>query len=459
MAFNVDRTEGRARRWWTAAAVAINLGGAGLVQVRRLPVHQRHQPPQLPGPGHPPSCSRGCCCLPGSRSSPSRPSATWWTSSAASCTRSGCSTSPCTCRSSRTCWPGPSSGLRSSCPRPGSASIPGRSEAGRALWLISRGLFKKVVIASYLATHGADPLFAVPGRHAGIEALFGVYAYAIQIYADFSGYTDIAIGLALLLGIRFPQNFDSPYRSLSLQEFWRRWHMTLSRFLRDYLYIPLGGSRKGPRRTYINLMATMLLGGSVARRLLDLRGVGRLARGRSGLRAGPALAPQPEPVGSGCRRDSAGHGGHPGRCPRSEQRQHGRPGGGCLAAPRARVAPVARVWTSRVAAWAITFNFVCLGWILFRASSVRQRRPGVQADLHRGAARAPESHGCPDRRMRPRRAVDPRPALRRLPAGVRTRGACRPRPSLWRESSWSSTPSARPVSPRSSTSASRPCRR
>jgi alginate O-acetyltransferase complex protein AlgI len=91
--------------------------------------------------------------------------------------------------------------------------------------------------------------------------LVAVYAYAIQIYADFSGYTDMAIGLALLLGFRFPQNFDGPYTATSLQDFWRRWHMTLSRWLRDYLYIPLGGSRKGRWQTYRNIMLTFLLGG------------------------------------------------------------------------------------------------------------------------------------------------------------------------------------------------------
>jgi D-alanyl-lipoteichoic acid acyltransferase DltB (MBOAT superfamily) len=91
--------------------------------------------------------------------------------------------------------------------------------------------------------------------------LVGVYAYAIQIYADFSGYTDMAIGLALLLGVRFPQNCDSPYSAESIQDFWRRWHMTLSRWLRDYLYIPLGGNRGGGIATYRNLMITMVLGG------------------------------------------------------------------------------------------------------------------------------------------------------------------------------------------------------
>ena len=88
-----------------------------------------------------------------------------------------------------------------------------------------------------------------------------IVAYAVQIYCDFSGYTDIAIGIAKLLGFQFPQNFDRPYSARSVQEFWRRWHMTLSRWLRDYLYIPLGGNRKGTVRTYVNLMITMLLGG------------------------------------------------------------------------------------------------------------------------------------------------------------------------------------------------------
>ena len=91
--------------------------------------------------------------------------------------------------------------------------------------------------------------------------LLAIYGFAAQIYCDFSGYTDMAIGLALLLGFQLPQNFNRPYLALSLQDFWRRWHMTLSRWLRDYLYIPLGGNRGGVRRTYRNLMLTMLLGG------------------------------------------------------------------------------------------------------------------------------------------------------------------------------------------------------
>jgi D-alanyl-lipoteichoic acid acyltransferase DltB (MBOAT superfamily) len=138
---------------------------------------------------------------------------------------------------------------------------PRHVDASRAFFLIFIGLFKKVVIANLLATEIVDAVFASPNQHSSLEALVGVYAYAIQIYADFSGYTDMAIGLALLLGFRFPQNFDSPYTSTSIQDFWRRWHMTLSRWLRDYLYIPLGGNQRGSKRTYVNLMATMLLGG------------------------------------------------------------------------------------------------------------------------------------------------------------------------------------------------------
>jgi D-alanyl-lipoteichoic acid acyltransferase DltB (MBOAT superfamily) len=138
---------------------------------------------------------------------------------------------------------------------------PRRVDASRAFFLIAGGLFKKVVIANFLATSIVDNVFASPGRHSGLETLIAVYAYAVQIYADFSGYTDIAIGLALLLGFRFPQNFDAPYTARSLQDFWRRWHMTLSRWLRDYLYIPLGGNRRSRLFTYRNLMLTMVLGG------------------------------------------------------------------------------------------------------------------------------------------------------------------------------------------------------
>jgi D-alanyl-lipoteichoic acid acyltransferase DltB (MBOAT superfamily) len=134
-------------------------------------------------------------------------------------------------------------------------------DTSRAFFLIGTGLFMKVVIANYLAANIVDEVFANPSQYSSLEILIAVYAYAVQIYADFAGYTDIAIGIALLLGFKFPQNFDSPYAAVSLQDFWRRWHMTLSRWLRDYLYIPLGGSRRGPAITYRNLLLTMLLGG------------------------------------------------------------------------------------------------------------------------------------------------------------------------------------------------------
>ena len=100
-----------------------------------------------------------------------------------------------------------------------------------------------------------------PRQHSAPEAIFAAWGYAVQIYCDFSGYTDIAIGLALLLGFRFPQNFDAPYTARNLQDFWRRWHMTLSRWLRDYLYIPLGRQRGGEAQTVRNIMITMVLGG------------------------------------------------------------------------------------------------------------------------------------------------------------------------------------------------------
>ena len=130
-----------------------------------------------------------------------------------------------------------------------------------AAWLILGGLFKKVVVSSYLAAQIVDPVFGDPARRSAADALFGILGYAIVIYADFSGYTDIAIGVARLLGFRFPRNFDRPYAARSIQDFWRRWHMTLSRWLRDYLYIPLGGNRRGDRRTAWNIWITMVLGG------------------------------------------------------------------------------------------------------------------------------------------------------------------------------------------------------
>jgi D-alanyl-lipoteichoic acid acyltransferase DltB (MBOAT superfamily) len=138
---------------------------------------------------------------------------------------------------------------------------PSRVAVGAGISLIALGLVKKVVIADYLARSVVDPVFGVPQQFHAPDVLLAAYAYTAQIYCDFSGYTDMAIGLALLMGYVFPQNFNSPYKATGFQDFWRRWHMTLSRFLRDFLYIPLGGNRGGKWFVYRNLMLTMLLGG------------------------------------------------------------------------------------------------------------------------------------------------------------------------------------------------------
>jgi len=131
----------------------------------------------------------------------------------------------------------------------------------KALVLIFAGLLKKGVIADYLSINFVDRVFESPALFSGVENLLGVYAYALQIYCDFSGYSDIAIGVAALLGFNLPINFNSPYKAYSITDFWRRWHISLSTWLRDYLYIPLGGNRKGAFRQHLNLLVTMLLGG------------------------------------------------------------------------------------------------------------------------------------------------------------------------------------------------------
>jgi D-alanyl-lipoteichoic acid acyltransferase DltB (MBOAT superfamily) len=198
---------------------------------------------------------------------------------------------------------------------------PERIPATEAMLLIAFGLFKKVVISSYLAREIVDPVFAVPAQHSSFEILIATYAYAIQIFADFSGYTDIAIGCALLLGFRFPQNFNAPYTAGSLQEFWRRWHMTLSRWLRDYLYIPLGGSRGGWLFTWRNLLIVMVLGGLWHGAAWTFVAWGAIHG--VGLVAERAITSRWDPRG--------------------------------------------RWWG--VARWAITFHIVCLAWIFFRAES------------------------------------------------------------------------------------------
>jgi alginate O-acetyltransferase complex protein AlgI len=156
---------------------------------------------------------------------------------------------------------GPIVRAREFLPQLASPRDPDRVAVSSGLALIALGLIKKVMIADFLARAIVDPVFAVPQAYAAPDVLMASYGYAAQIYCDFSGYTDMAIGLALLMGFIFPQNFNAPYRATGFRDFWRRWHMTLSRFLRDYLYIPLGGNRGGRLKTYRNLMATMILGG------------------------------------------------------------------------------------------------------------------------------------------------------------------------------------------------------
>lgn len=135
------------------------------------------------------------------------------------------------------------------------------SDVGKGLYLILGGLFKKVVISDFIYANFVEYIFDNPALHSGIECLFGVYGYALVIYCDFSGYSDMAIGMAKWMGFSIPKNFDLPYQSSNITEFWRRWHISLSSWLRDYLYIPLGGNRKGKTRQYSNLLITMLLGG------------------------------------------------------------------------------------------------------------------------------------------------------------------------------------------------------
>jgi alginate O-acetyltransferase complex protein AlgI len=196
-------------------------------------------------------------------------------------------------------------------------------DSSLAFRLILAGLFKKVVVSSYVATAVVDPVFAVPKGHSALEVVLAVYGYAVQIYADFSGYTDIAIGCALLLGVRFPPNFDAPYTARSVQEFWRRWHMTLSRWLRDYLYIPLGGNRGSPSRVKRNLMLTMLLGGlwhGAAWTFViwgGIHGAAMVVERHLAERRAPAAGPRHNAV-----------------------------------------------------RWFVTFHVVCLGWVFFRAESL-----------------------------------------------------------------------------------------
>ena len=136
-----------------------------------------------------------------------------------------------------------------------------REMFGTGVFLILTGLFKKAIISDYISLNFVDRIFDEPLLYSGFECLMGIYGYALQIYCDFSGYSDMAIGIALLLGFRFPKNFDAPYKSATITEFWRRWHISLSSWFRDYVYIPLGGSKKGEGRTYLNLLVVWLFTG------------------------------------------------------------------------------------------------------------------------------------------------------------------------------------------------------
>jgi alginate O-acetyltransferase complex protein AlgI len=200
-----------------------------------------------------------------------------------------------------------------------------RVEGGRAFFLIAMGLLKKALIADYLAENLVNRVFDTPKLYSGAEVLLAVYAYSLQLYYDFSGYTDIARGAAQLLGIRLPINFDRPYTATNLADFWRRWHISFSSWLRDYLYFALPGKRTKVM-PYLNLVITMVLGG--------------LWHGLTwtfaiwGLLHGTALA-----------------------ATRAFQVRRG----------RVKQPPV---WWRRALAVIATYHFVCFTWIFFRAGSV-----------------------------------------------------------------------------------------
>ena len=211
------------------------------------------------------------------------------------------------------------------------------------LVLIAVGLMKKMVIANWVATNFVDDTFLQPSNYDTAMLLLGVYGYAVQIYCDFSGYSDMAIGTALLLGYRFRENFNQPYRATSLQEFWRRWHISLSQWLRDYLYVPLGGNRKGPIRTYINLFLTMLLGGIWHGASYNFVIWGMLHGAVLGIerKARSILAPRADPVPDAAFKRISWW-----------------------------PAPLRLSWLSSVVGVLVTFHFVCLCWIFFRAQDL-----------------------------------------------------------------------------------------
>lgn len=138
--------------------------------------------------------------------------------------------------------------------------VPSKEMIWGGLWLVILGIFKKAVLADYLAQYN-DLIFNSPDFYTGLQSIMGVFGYTFQIYCDFSGYSDMAIGLASIMGFKLGINFDSPYQSRNISDFWRRWHISLSSWLRDYVYIPLGGNRKGVLRAYLNNFITMVVAG------------------------------------------------------------------------------------------------------------------------------------------------------------------------------------------------------
>jgi alginate O-acetyltransferase complex protein AlgI len=205
---------------------------------------------------------------------------------------------------------------------------PRRVPATDAFVLIGTGLVKAVVVAGYLGTEVVDPAFAAPGAAGGGELLVAIYAFAVQIYAAFSGLTDIAIGCGLLLGIEYPDAFDAPYRALSLREFWQRWNMPVSDWMRDYLYVPLGGNRRGAAVARRNVVVTMVLGGL-------WYGAGWTFAVWGALHG--ALLVGERAVAA--RLDARGHSSGPG--------------------------PLVTV-----VRWAVTFHLVCLAWVFYRADTM-----------------------------------------------------------------------------------------
>jgi alginate O-acetyltransferase complex protein AlgI len=225
---------------------------------------------------------------------------------------------------------GPISRASGLIPQLAAAGTEGMVEPEAALALVVSGLFKKIVLSSYFSMHVVDPVFSSPEDYGTIGTVFAMYGYAQQIYCDFSGYTDVVTGIAMLLGYRLPLNFNAPYLAWNVKEFWRRWHISLSSWIRDYVYIPLGGNRKGSVRTALNIMAAMVLSGlwhgANTKYLIwgGLHGLGAVS-----VHVWQALF-----------RPNRGT-GHP-------------------------------LWQpiTRFVGWILTFHFICAAWVFFRADSL-----------------------------------------------------------------------------------------